>query len=151
MSDELKKRILITLAILLATRTLSRIPIPGVDPFSLSEFVRSSPAGSIFSDGAFSRATIGALGLSPYFGASGIVILVLYFFRRFRHGGDDRDVPIEFYTLCLAGAIVLLQSYGIAVFMENFPRFRMEAWLCQIRVGDFVSRRCSHILPGFFY
>ncbi len=115
MSSELKKRILLTLAILFVARVLSHLPIPMIDLGFISTFI--TPEQS-FSAGVFSRATVGTLGLFPYLSAAILVILVLYF-RRFRHGIDDREVRVEFYTIGLASAIALLQSYGVAVFLET--------------------------------
>ncbi|MDZ7290969.1 MAG: hypothetical protein ONB44_12330 [candidate division KSB1 bacterium] len=119
MSAELKKRIFITLALLLAVRILHLLPIPGINLAAIfAGFQNDSPL-SILTTGVFSRATIGTLGLMPYLSASLIATVILYF-RRFRHGIDDRDVPVELYTLGLASVLTLLQSYGIAIFWENF-------------------------------
>ena len=72
--DELRKRILYTLALILVYRIGSYIVLPGIDADRLS-----SAAGSdnsilnlinMFAGGAFSRASIMALGIMPYISAS---------------------------------------------------------------------------------
>ncbi len=122
MSSELTKRILITLAILFVARALSYLPIPTINLAAISTLAQTVTPDSGFGAGVLSRPTVGALGLFPYLRASILAVLALYF-RRFRHGIDDRDVRVEFYTICLAGVIALLQSYGVAIFLEALPSF----------------------------
>jgi preprotein translocase subunit SecY len=95
--SDLKNRVLITLALLLAIRVLSYLPIPGVELAVLSEFLTSASPKSGFRTRVISRSTVVALGISPYLSASILVVLFLYF-RRFRHGVDDRDIAVEFHT-----------------------------------------------------
>lgn len=118
MSSELKKRIVVTLVILFVARFLSYLPIPTINLAAISSLIQTATPEAAFNAGALSRAYIGTLGLFPYLSASVVVILVLYF-RRFRHGANDREVRVEFYTICLAVAIALMQSYGVAVFLET--------------------------------
>ncbi len=78
--EELRKRILITLGLLLVYRIGSFIVLPGVDS---AEMARQSASGggglaeilSIFTGGAFNRASIFALGIMPYISASIIMQL----------------------------------------------------------------------------
>ncbi|WKZ66179.1 MAG: preprotein translocase subunit SecY [Flavobacteriales bacterium] len=77
--EELRNRILITLGLLLVYRIGSFIVLPGVDSTKMSD--ASSAAGgiaeilSIFTGGAFTRASIFALGIMPYISASIIMQL----------------------------------------------------------------------------
>lgn len=118
MSSELTKRILIAAALLFAAHALSYLPIPAINYKAIYTLTQTLPAATGSGTGVLSRTQIGTLGLFPYLSASILVVLVFYF-RRFRHGIDDRDVRIEFYTVGLAGVIALLQSYGVAIFLEN--------------------------------
>jgi len=78
--DELRNRILITLGLLLVYRIGSFIVLPGVDSARLAASGASGGGGiveilSIFTGGAFTRASIFALGIMPYISASIIMQL----------------------------------------------------------------------------
>lgn len=80
--EELKNRILVTLGLILVFRIGSYIVLPGVDTVQLSEAVKNAKQGgladilSLFSGGAFSNASIMALGIMPYISASIIMQLL---------------------------------------------------------------------------
>ncbi len=78
--EELRNRILITLGLLLVYRIGSFIVLPGVDSARLAASSASGGGGiveilSIFTGGAFTRASIFALGIMPYISASIIMQL----------------------------------------------------------------------------
>lgn len=78
--DELRNRILITLGLLLVYRIGSFIVLPGVDSAVMAKNAASGGSGiveilSIFTGGAFTRASIFALGIMPYISASIIMQL----------------------------------------------------------------------------
>ncbi len=78
--EELRKRILITLGLLLVYRIGSFIVLPGVDSAALASSSTGGGGGlidllSIFTGGAFTRASIFALGVMPYISASIIIQL----------------------------------------------------------------------------
>ncbi len=78
--DELRNRILITLGLLLVYRIGSFIVLPGVDSAVMAQNAASGGSGiveilSIFTGGAFTRASIFALGIMPYISASIIMQL----------------------------------------------------------------------------
>ena len=80
--EELRKRILFTLSLILVYRFGSFVVIPGINPEALTD-LQSQVSGNgllglldIFSGGAFSNASIFALGIMPYISAS-IVIQLL--------------------------------------------------------------------------
>ncbi len=97
--EELRNRILITLGFVLIYRLGSFVVIPGVDPNQLSALQDQGSSGllgllNMFSGGAFSNASIFALGIMPYISAS-IVIQLLgmaipYFHRLQREGESGR-------------------------------------------------------------
>ncbi len=78
--EELRNRILITLGLLLVYRIGSFIVLPGVDSAEMAKNAASGGSGiveilSIFTGGAFTRASIFALGIMPYISASIIMQL----------------------------------------------------------------------------
>jgi preprotein translocase subunit SecY len=80
--EELKNRILVTLGLILVFRIGSFVVLPGVDTYALAEAAKNAKQGgladilALFSGGAFSNASIMALGIMPYISASIIMQLL---------------------------------------------------------------------------
>ena len=74
--DELKSKILVTLALVLTYRLGTHIVLPGINPLILDSLKSSNKASGLlglfdtFAGGAFSQASILALGIMPYISAS---------------------------------------------------------------------------------
>ncbi len=73
--EELRNRILFTLGIILIYRLGSYVVLPGVDPNMLANLKQQGSGGlmgllNMFSGGAFSHASIFALGIMPYISPS---------------------------------------------------------------------------------
>ncbi len=97
--EDLKKRILYTLGIILIYRLGTQIVLPGIDPNILRELndQASSSGGlvellNIFSGGAFSNASIFALGIMPYISASIVIQLLgmaIPYFQKLQKEGES--------------------------------------------------------------
>jgi preprotein translocase subunit SecY len=80
--EDLRLRILVTLGFVLIYRLGSFVTLPGIDPNALSNLTAQTDSNSLlgllnlFTGGAFSQASIMALGIMPYISAS-IVIQLL--------------------------------------------------------------------------
>ena len=81
--EDLRKKILFTLLIVLLYRLGNAVPVPFVNVDALQQyFMQSNMAGTVFglynvmSGGAFSHATIFALSIQPYINASIIIQLL---------------------------------------------------------------------------
>lgn len=79
--EELRSKILTTLGLLLIYRIGSTVLLPGIDPDSLSRLQEQTTEGLLgvlnaFTGGAFSRASVLALGIMPYISASIIIQLL---------------------------------------------------------------------------
>jgi preprotein translocase subunit SecY len=116
--EDLKNRITITLLLIIAYRFLSVITLPGIDPSSLTALQTMTEGGlmsllDMFSGGAFSNASIVALGIMPYISAS-IVIQLLAIavphFQKLQREGESGRRKINQYTRYLTLAILLLQA-----------------------------------------
>src|SRR6218665_2442988 len=73
--EELRNRILLTLGLVLIYRVGTYIALPGIDPSGIKDVQAQGSSGilglvNIFAGGAFSRASIFALGIMPYISAS---------------------------------------------------------------------------------
>ena len=116
--EDLKTRILITILLITIYRFLSVITIPGIDPATLSGLQEQTSSGllsllDMFSGGAFSNASIVALGIMPYISAS-IVIQLLSIaipsFQKMQREGESGRRKINQYTRYLTLAILVLQG-----------------------------------------
>jgi preprotein translocase subunit SecY len=128
--DELRKRILYTLGIILIYRLGSYVVIPGVDPSMLANLQNQASGGllgllNMFSGGAFSNASVFALGIMPYISASIVIQLLgmaIPYFQRLQREGESGRRKINQITRYLTVAIVALQAPGyIANMISQLP------------------------------
>lgn len=129
---EMRKRILITVGILIMLRIAFLLPLPGINLETLKEFFRrisTVQGGSIlmlFSGGAMERLTIFALGLIPFFSSCIIIQLasaVVPKLRKMSFGGESGRAEISKYTYIITIVLCLVQSYFIGLWLENPARF----------------------------
>ncbi len=117
--EELRKRILYTLGLLLIYRLGSFVTMPGIDPNALTGLQNQVEGNglldlmNIFSGGAFSNASIFALGIMPYISASIVIqllgILVPYFQKMQREGESGRR-KLNQWTRYLTILVLLVQG-----------------------------------------
>lgn len=125
--EELKSKILITLGFLLIYRLGTFIVLPGVNSQYLSALEEQTKGGvlgllDLFSGGAFSNASIFALGIMPYISASIVVQLfgmVIPYFQRLQRDGESGRRKINQITRILTVGILLLQA---PAYMLNLVR-----------------------------
>ncbi len=126
--QELKNRIIFTLALLAVYRIGAHIPTPGINGEALSEFLARSGAGALmgffdmFSGGALSRVTIFALGIMPYISASIIfqlLTVVIPAIGKLAKEGEAGRKKIVRYTRYGTVVISAIQSFGIAAGLES--------------------------------
>jgi preprotein translocase subunit SecY len=117
--EELRQRILYTLGFLLIYRFGSYVVLPGVDPDALAKGTQEQQGIlgliDIFAGGAFSRASIFALGIMPYISASIILQLLtmaLPHFQRLQREGESGRKKINQYTRYLTVVITAMQAVG---------------------------------------
>ena len=119
--DELRKKIIFTIIIILLYRLGNSIPVPYVDIDLLSQYI-DSLSNTVFglynvmSGGAFSQATIFALSIQPYINASIIMQLLCIAIpaleRMQKEGGEEGRKKIAAITRYVTVAIALLQGFG---------------------------------------
>jgi preprotein translocase subunit SecY len=124
---ELKRRILFTLLMFVIYRLGEHIPTPGVNARALNaafESQRGTLFGlyDLFVGGAFSRATIFALGIMPYISASIILQLlgaVVPYFEKLRKEGEEGQKKLTQITRYGTVLISIVQSLAYSVFLVN--------------------------------
>jgi preprotein translocase subunit SecY len=116
--EDLKKRIIFTISLIVAYRFLCVITLPGINPADLAELQKQTAGGimsllDMFSGGAFSNASIVALGIMPYISASIVMQLLAIavpHFQKLQREGESGRRKINQYTRYLTIAILLLQA-----------------------------------------
>ena len=118
--EDLKSRILITLAFIAIYRFGSFVVIPGVDPSQLAALQAQSADGllgllNMFTGGAFSQASIFALGIMPYISASIVIQLLgmaIPYFQKLQKEGESGRRKINNITRYLTILITGAQAPG---------------------------------------
>jgi preprotein translocase subunit SecY len=116
--EDLRKRILYTIGVILIYRLGSYVVIPGVDPTQLSALQNQTSDGilgllNMFSGGAFSNASIFALGIMPYISASIVIQLLgmaIPYFQKLQKEGESGRNKINQITRWLTVAITAFQA-----------------------------------------
>jgi preprotein translocase subunit SecY len=116
--EELRKRIVYTLLLLLVYRLGSYVVLPGIDPTQLANLQSQASSGllgllNMFSGGAFGNASIFALGVMPYISASIVIQLLgimIPYFQRMQREGESGRRKMNQWTRYLTIAILALQG-----------------------------------------
>ena len=116
--EDLRNRILYTLGILLIYRLGKYVTLPGIDPSQLENLQQQTKQGimgllDMFSGGAFSQASVFALGIMPYISASIVIQLLgiaVPYFQRLQKEGESGRRKINQITRYLTVGILTLQA-----------------------------------------
>ena len=116
--EDLRMRLGITIAIIAIYRFGSFVVLPGIDPSMLSKLQEQTSGGlmsllDMFSGGAFSNASIFALGIMPYITASIVLQLLAMavpYFQKMQREGESGRRKINQYTRYLTVLILLVQA-----------------------------------------
>ena len=116
--EDLRQRLLVTILFVAIYRFGSFVVLPGINPAQL-ERLQSQTAGGLmslldmFSGGAFSNASIFALGIMPYISASIVIQLLAVavpYFQKMQREGESGRKKINWYTRWLTIAILFFQA-----------------------------------------
>ncbi len=116
--EDLRKRLIVTFMLVLVYRLGCYVVLPGIDPQNLEALEKFTSGGlmqllDMFSGGAFSQASIFALGIMPYITASIVIQLlgmVLPSFQKMQREGESGRQKLNQYTRYLTVLILLLQG-----------------------------------------
>ncbi|TRX40096.1 preprotein translocase subunit SecY [Flavobacterium restrictum] len=116
--EELKNRILITLGLLLVYRFGAHVTLPGIDATQLTGLAGQTKNGigsilDMFTGGAFSKASVFALGIMPYISASIVVQLMgiaIPYLQKLQSDGESGRKKINQITRWLTIVITLVQG-----------------------------------------
>ena len=141
--EELRKRILFSLALLVVYRIGGHIPTPGVDGALVAQALSGETIFGLldlFAGGAFRNATIFALGIMPYISASIMLQLlgaVVPYLQRLQKEGEEGKRKITQYTRYLTVLIAALQAFGTAQFLTTLEMGGSK--IVYMPYGEFVA------------
>lgn len=124
--EDLRNRIIITLLLVLVYRFGCYVVLPGISPNEIDALRKFTSGGlmqllDMFSGGAFSQASIFALGIMPYITASIVIQLlgmVLPSFQKMQREGESGRMKLNQYTRYLTVLILLLQGPAYLVNLQ---------------------------------
>jgi len=116
--EDLRARLFYTFGIILLYRLGKYVTLPGIDPSQLANLQNQTSSGimgllDMFSGGAFSQASVFALGIMPYISASIVVQLlgiVFPYFQKLQKEGESGRRKMNQYTRYLTVGILILQA-----------------------------------------
>lgn len=123
---DLRKRIIFTLIMLIIFRFGAHIPVPGLSPDAMKAFLGDGldlfSMFNVFTGGAFSNATVMAMGVSPYINASIIIQLLtvaIPALERLAKEGVEGRKKINKITRYLGIILAFVQGSGLYVTLHN--------------------------------
>ncbi|MGN0050345.1 MAG: preprotein translocase subunit SecY [Prevotella sp.] len=116
--EDLRQRILVVILFTAIYRFGSFVVLPGINPAMLDKLQSQTQGGlmsllDMFSGGAFSNASIFALGIMPYISASIVMQLLAVavpYFQKMQREGESGRKKISMYTRWLTVGILLFQA-----------------------------------------
>ena len=126
-ATDLRKRLWFTVVALIVFRFLSYVPLPGIDPTGLAALADRTTGGIIdlfnnFSGGALKRASIVALGITPYITASIVVQLATSLsptLNAIKKEGESGRKRLNQYTRYGTVGLTLIQGWFFAGQLET--------------------------------
>ena len=128
--DELRSKIIVTLMLILVYRLGSHIVLPGIDPNQLANLNNTSKSGMLglldaFVGGAFSKASIFALGIMPYISASifmQLMTILVPQIQKIQKEGDSGRKKINQWTRYLTVIVTAFQAAAYIGFLTTTNR-----------------------------
>jgi preprotein translocase subunit SecY len=152
LNKELRKRVLITLGLLLVTRILVHIPLAAVSADKLKSFFTGSSNQAfglldIFSGGSISRFSVILMGVGPYITASIIIQLLTVIvpsFEALQKEGEYGKNRLNQYTRYITVPLAILQSYAMILLLKS--QDVISSWNAQELVSMLVVSTAGTIL-----
>jgi preprotein translocase subunit SecY len=134
--EELKSKILVTLALLVTYRLGTHIVLPGIDPNALDSLKGNAQKGLLglfdqFAGGAFSQASILALGIMPYISASifmQLVTILVPQFQKIQKEGESGRKKINQWTRYLTVLVTIFQAGAYITYLRGFREAFIPAY-----------------------
>jgi preprotein translocase subunit SecY len=149
--EELRSKILFTLLLIFIYRIGTHIVLPGIDPTAIEKQMSGTKNGILglidtFAGGAFSQASIFALGIMPYISASIFIQLMTVLvpqFQKMQKEGESGRKKINQWTRYLTVAVTAVQASAYVAYLKNItgnggggiaPGFEPYFWLSTVMI-----------------
>ena len=145
--DELRNKIVFTLALILIYRVGSFIVLPGIDPNKLANLADSTKSGMLglldaFVGGAFHKASIFALGIMPYISASifmQLMTILVPQMAKIQKEGESGRKKINQWTRYLTVIVTAFQAAAYIGYLKSpgnaeaiIPSFSSYFWVSTV-------------------
>jgi len=142
--EELRSKILFTLLLIFVYRVGAHIVLPGIDPTQLTDNINKSNNGILglidtFAGGAFSQASIFALGIMPYISASIFIQLMTVLvpqFQKMQKEGESGRKKINQWTRYLTVGVTMVQASAYVKYLQGIggiaPDYAGYFWLSTV-------------------
>jgi preprotein translocase subunit SecY len=155
--EELKNRILVTLGILLVYRFGAHVTLPGIDATQLTGLAGQTKNGlgsilDMFTGGAFSKASVFALGIMPYISASIVVQLMgiaIPYLQKLQSDGESGRKKINQITRWLTIGISLVQ--GPSYIYNMYRTLPSSAFLLGFNSFEFLFSSVIILVTGTIF
>ena len=154
MSNDLIKKILITLGFIFAYRVLAYVPVPGVNLNVIKEFFDSNSSNALgmfnmFSGKAAQRFSIISLGIMPYITASIVMELLAATFPTLGKMKKERDGMTKYMQIIRYATIgiTLIQAIGVSVGLGSITGRAGESAI-MIDMTTFTAIAATSMLTG---
>ncbi|MBI4049715.1 MAG: preprotein translocase subunit SecY [Candidatus Doudnabacteria bacterium] len=164
-TKDLRNKILIIALLLVATRILANIPIPGIELSNLRTLLNSNQLFglfNIFSGGGLSNFSVTMLGVGPYITASIIMQLLTIIIPKLgelqKEGGEAGRAKINQYTRLMTVPLTAIQAYGTIILLTrtggstvlaNFSGFQWFVTLLAIVAGTMVLMWLGEVITEY--
>lgn len=162
---ELRNKIFIVALLLVVTRILAHVPIPGLELTNLQALLNSNQLFglfNIFSGGALSNFSIAMLGVGPYITASIIMNLLTIIIPKLgelqKEGGEAGRAKINQYTRFMSVPLAIVQAYGTIVLLSrtagtniplDFTGFQWFVTLLSVTAGTMLLMWIGEIISEY--
>ncbi|HYC79687.1 MAG TPA: preprotein translocase subunit SecY [Candidatus Binatia bacterium] len=162
---ELRNKIIIVALLLVCTRILAHVPIPGLELTNLQALLNSNQLFglyNIFSGGALSNFSVAMLGVGPYITASIIIQLLTIIIPKLgelqKEGGEAGRAKINQYMRFLTVPLAVIQAYGTIVLLSRtagsgisieFTAFQWFVTLLSVTAGTMLLMWIGELITEY--
>ncbi|MBI2356294.1 MAG: preprotein translocase subunit SecY [Candidatus Doudnabacteria bacterium] len=164
-TKDLRNKIIIIALLLVGTRILANIPIPGIELGNLRSLLSSNQLFglfNIFSGGGLSNFSVAMLGVGPYITASIIMQLLTIIIPKLgelqKEGGEAGRAKINQYTRLMTVPLTVIQAYGTIILLartsgsnviSDFTVFQWFVTLLSVTAGTMLLMWLGEIISEY--
>jgi len=164
-AHDLRNKIIFVALLLVGTRILAHVPIPGLEVSNLQALLNSNQLFglyNIFSGGALSNFSVAMLGVGPYITASIIIQLLTIIIPKLgemqKEGGEAGRAKINQYMRILTVPLAVIQAYGTIILLSrtsgsgiviDFTSFQWFVTLLSVTAGTMLLMWIGELITEY--